>query len=57
MAIIHGNNYGKLVNCFPEAPTGLEIATDMVTNATNIFSLATKNSGLVTKVATTFLYA
>ena len=27
--------------------TGLEIATDTVTNATNIFSLATKNSGLV----------
>ena len=27
--------------------TGLEIATDTVTNATNIFSLATKNSALV----------
>ena len=27
--------------------TGLEIATDTVANATNIFSLATKNSGLV----------
>ena len=26
-------------------PTGLEIATDTVANATNIFSLATKNSG------------
>ena len=34
--------------------TGLEIATDMVANATNIFSLATKNSGLVAKVATRF---
>ena len=33
---------------------GLEIATDMVANATNIFSLATKNSGLVAKVATRF---
>ena len=28
------------------SPTGLEIATDMVANATNIFSLATKTSGL-----------
>ena len=36
--------------------TGLEIATDMVANATNIFSLATKNSSLVAKVATRFLY-
>ena len=30
--------------------------TDTVTNVTNIFSLATKNSGLVAKVATRFLY-
>ena len=29
------------------SPTGLEIVTDMVANATNIFSLKTKNSGLV----------
>ena len=36
--------------------TGLEIATDTVANATNIFSLATKNSSLVAKVATRFLY-
>ena len=39
--------------------TGLKIATDRVANATNIkffFSLATKNSSLVTKVATSFLY-
>ena len=36
--------------------TGLEIATDTVANATNIFSLVTKNSSLVTKVATRFLY-
>ena len=39
--------------------TGLKIATDRVANATNIkffFSLATKNSSLVTKVATRFLY-
>ena len=34
---------------------GLEIATDTVTNATNIFSLATKNYGLVATVATIFL--
>ena len=34
--------------------SGLEIATDTVDNATNIFSLATKNSGLVAKVATRF---
>ena len=33
---------------------GLEIATNTVANATNIFSLATKNSGLVAKVATRF---
>ena len=36
--------------------TGLEIATDTVANATNIFSWATKNSSLVTKVATRYLY-
>ena len=35
---------------------GLEIATDTVANATNIFSLATKNSGLVATEATRFLY-
>ena len=35
--------------------TGLKIATDSVANATNIFSLATKNSSLVAKVATRFL--
>ena len=35
--------------------TGLKIATDRVANATNIFSLATKNSSLVAKVATRFL--
>ena len=34
---------------------GLEIATDMVTNATNILSLATKNSGLVATLDTRFL--
>ena len=33
---------------------GLKIATDTVASATNIFSLATKNSGLVAKVATRF---
>ena len=36
--------------------TGLEIATDMVVNVTNIFSLMTKNSGLVPTLATRFLY-
>ena len=36
--------------------TGLKIATDMVANVSNIFSLATKNSSLVAKVATRFLY-
>ena len=36
--------------------TELKIATDMVANATNSFSLATKNSGLVTMLATRFLY-
>ena len=34
---------------------GLEIATDTVANATNISPLATKNSGLVATMATTFL--
>ena len=36
---------------------GLKIATDMVTNVTNIFSLVTNNSGLVSTVATRFLCA
>ena len=35
---------------------GVKIETGTVTNATNIFSLATKTSGLVTTLATTFLY-
>ena len=34
---------------------GLEMVTDTVANATNIFSLATKNSGLVTTLVTRFL--
>ena len=38
------------------AETGLKIASDRVANATNIFSLATKHSSLVAKVATRFLY-
>ena len=38
------------------AETGLKIATDRVANVTNIFSLATKNSSLVGKVATRFLF-
>ena len=36
--------------------SGLEIASDKVAK-TNIFSLVTKRFGLVTKVATRFLYA
>ena len=36
--------------------TGLEIATDTVANATNIFPLVTKNSGVVAKLATRFLF-
>ena len=36
--------------------SGLEIATDTVANATNVFSLVTKNSSLVAKLATRFLY-
>ena len=35
---------------------GLKIVTDMVANATNILSLANKNSGLVTTLATRFPY-
>ena len=46
------NSPGLVV--FPLA--GLKIATDTVVNATNIFSLATKNSTLVAKLATRFLY-
>ena len=34
----------------------LKIATNMVANATNIFSLATKNCGLVATLATRFLF-
>ena len=37
-----------------EVRTGLEITTDTVANVTNIFSVATKNSGLVAKVVTRF---
>ena len=36
--------------------TGPEIATDTVANATNTFSLETKNYSLVAKVATRCLY-
>ena len=35
---------------------GLEIATDTVANATNIFSLEIEFSGLVATLATRFLY-
>ena len=40
---------------FTFSSTGLEIVTDRVANVTNIFSLATKNSGLVATLATRFL--
>ena len=40
---------------FTFSSTGFEIATDRVANVTNIFSLATKNSGLVTTLANRFL--
>ena len=36
--------------------SGLKITTDMVAKATNFFSLATKNSGLVATLVTRFLY-
>ena len=35
--------------------SGLKIANDTVANATNIFSLAIKNSGLVATLVTRFL--
>ena len=35
---------------------GLKIVTDMVANVTDICSLVTKNSDLVTTLATRFLY-
>ena len=46
-----------ITTCFFLTCTHLD-ATDsnMVANATNIFSLATKNSGLVTTLATRFLF-
>ena len=43
-------------NCVVSCNSGLEIATDTVANVTNIFSLATKNSGLVATLAIRFLY-
>ena len=44
------------INHDVSSESGIEIATDTVANATNIFSLATKNSGLDVKVSTRFLY-
>ena len=63
-------NFAHLKNilCPPPPPTPLtvyimnaalaelKIATNMVANATNMFSLATKNSGLVATLATRFLF-
>ena len=51
IAILFTEYPANIIRC-----TGLETATDMVANVTNIFSLVTKNSGLVAKVATRFLY-
>ena len=50
-ALAKSNKYTRHILC-----AGLEIATDTVANATNIFSLMTKNSGLVTTLATRFPY-
>ena len=50
-ALAKSNKYTRHILC-----AGLEIATDTVANATNIFSLMTKNSGLVTNLATRFPY-
>ena len=54
IGMCHGIGYGFLGA--ESLVAGLEIATDTVANATNIFSLATKNSSLVAKVVTRFLY-
>jgi len=43
------------LNTGTEASPGLNIATNTVAKATNISSLATKNSGSVTTMATIFL--
>ena len=43
-------------NCVVSCNSGLKIATDTVANATNIFSLVTKNSGLVATLVIRFLY-
>ena len=51
----HLNPVWDRLNSVMHAISGLEIATDVVANATNILFLATKNSGLVTTVATGFL--
>ena len=60
-----GNNYkvvkykiqeGLLCYVLLVTSAGLEIATNTIANATSIFSLATKNSGLVATLATRFLY-
>ena len=50
-----GNPGEIFKNKFLHNDTGPEIATDTVANATNISPLATKNSGLVAILATTFL--
>ena len=49
-----GTSSNQITSILGRSASGLEIATDTVANATNIFSLATKNSGLVAKVATRF---
>ena len=46
----------KVVHVRKISKTGLVVVTDTVTNATDILSLVTKNSGLVATFATRFLY-
>jgi len=49
-------NYFIVLIAKKKKKTGLEVATDTVANATNMFSLMTKNSGLVATLATRFMY-
>ena len=56
MSLIMIKNTVRRLRWILTTSTGLEIATDKVTNVTNIFSLTTKNSGLVTTLVTRFLY-
>ena len=46
----------KVLHVRKISKTALEVVTHTVTNATDIFSLAPKNSGLVATLVTRFLY-